>query len=160
VAIALASLPYLMWRLHGTYAPVNIIHTQPQGLLWLTGHLRVVSIGVLWDWLGSGWLLFVFGAAWLWQTGQRGPAGLVLLDTPPAVALVIFNPPMVAWLEPRLGYLLMRMIWMVPLAPALAWMVLELISRIREGDEHREGPRGRLRAIALLACVLFLFAGS
>ena len=152
VTIALAALPYLMWRLHGTYAPVNIIHTQPQGLLSLSDHLRVVSIGVLWDWLGNGWLLFVFGAAWLWRSGKRQPAVLYLITSALAVALVIFNPLLVAWLEPRLGYLLMRMIWMVPLAPAVAWMVLELATQARRGP-------GRPRALALLAGIVFLFLG-
>jgi hypothetical protein len=152
VTIALAALPYLMWRLHGTYAPVNIIHTEPQGLLWLNDHLRVVSIGVLWAWLGNGWLLFVFGAAWLWRAGRREPAVLYLVTTALAVALVIFDPPVVAWLEPRLGYLLMRMIWMVPLAPALAWMVLELAADLRHGP-------GRPRALALLLALVLLFLG-
>ena len=51
---------------------------------------------------------------------RENPAVLYLLTTPLIVALVIFDPPVVALLEPRIGYLLMRMIWMVPLAALLA----------------------------------------
>jgi len=152
LALALAAIPYLLWRMHGAYAPANIIHTEPQGLLYLGGHARVVSIGVLWDWLGNAWILFPLAAPWLWRVGRREPPVLYLLTTALAVALVIFDPPVVALLEPRLGYLLMRMIWMVPLAPLLAWMLSELVAALRRGEE-------RLRAALALAGTLLLLAG-
>lgn len=151
IAIALAAAPYLAWRMRDAYAPVNIIHTQPQGLLWLADGVGIVSIGVLWDWLGNGWLLVPFAAAWLWREGRKQPAVLYLLTTPLAVALVIFDPPAVRLLEPRLGYLLMRMIWMVPMAPLLAWMLPGLVAGLRRRP-------GRLRAALALAGILALFA--
>jgi hypothetical protein len=152
LALALAALPYLLWRMRGAYAPANIIHTEPQGLLYLGEHARVVSIGVLWDWLGNAWILFPLAAGWLWRVGRREPPVLYLLTSALAVALVIFDPPVVALLEPRLGYLLMRMIWMVPLAPLLTWMLIELVVGLRRGE-------GRLRAALALAGTLLLMAG-
>ena len=152
LAIALAALPYLAWRWSQSYAPVNIIHTEPQGLLYFTDHLPIVSYGVLWDWLGNLWVLFPIAAPWLWRAGRGNPAVLYLLTTPLAVALLIFNPLAVRALEPRLGYLLMRMVWLVPLAPLLAWMLPGLASALRRGP-------GRLRAAAALAGILVLHAG-
>jgi len=150
LALGLAGLPYLLWRASQSYGPVNVIHTQTQGLLWLADGLPIVSIGVLWDWLGTAWVLFPLAAFWLWGPGRRNPAVLYLLTTPLVVALVIFDPPVVAVLEPRLGYLLMRMIWMVPLAALLAWMLPGLTRAVRHG------PSRLLPALALAGVLAVL----
>jgi len=146
VPIGLACLPYLLWRAHGSYGPVNVIHTEPQGMLTLWGDVKVVTWGVLWDWMG--WLWVLFPLAWwpLWRYGRSNPAVLYLLTTSLAVALVIFDPPLVRILEPRLGYLLARMVWMVPLAGLLAWLLPGLARRVR-----RERGPGRWLAAAGLA---------
>jgi len=136
LALGLAGLPYLLWRASQSYAPVNVIHTQTQGMLWLTDGVGIVSFGVLWDWLGNLWVLFPLAAAWLWREGRRNAAVLYLLSTPLVVALVIFDPPVVALLEPRLGYLLMRMIWMVPAAALLAWMLPGLVAAVVRGPSR------------------------
>ena len=149
--LGLAGLPYLAWRWSSSYAPNNLIHTQPQGLLLLSDSWPIVSVGMLWTWLGLAWVLFPLAAVWLWRVGRREPAVLYLLTTPAAVALVIFVPPVVAVLEPRLGYLLMRVIWMVPLAGLLAWTLTGLTRAVRRGPE-------RLRGALALAGVLVLCA--
>lgn len=154
LAIGVLGLPYLMWRAHQSYAPANIIHTETQGLLWLGGSLRVVSIGVLWDWMSTLWILFPI--AWLALARRRGdPAALYVLTTSLVVALVIFDPPVVALLEPRLGYLLMRMIWMVPIGALVGWLALALA---RAAAAAAEPPaRRRLLAVSgLVALGLFL----
>jgi hypothetical protein len=153
-ALGLAGLPYLAWRWSASYAPNNIIHTQPQGLLWLTERLPIVSIGVLWDWLGIAWVLFPLAAAWLWQAGRRQPAVLYLLTAPAAVALVIFNPVAVAALQPRLGYLLMRMVWMMPLAGLLAWTLTGLAQGLRHGPRRLPSAFGLAGVLALCASPL------
>ncbi|MGH7731274.1 MAG: hypothetical protein ACRENJ_08500, partial [Candidatus Eiseniibacteriota bacterium] len=151
LALGLAGLPYLLWRASQSYAPVNIIHTQTQGVMWLADGVAIVSIGVLWDWLGNLWVLFPIASPWLWRAGRESPAVLYLLTTPVIVTLVIFDPPVVALLEPRIGYLLMRMIWMVPLAGLLAWMLPGLVSALRRGPS-------RLRPALALAGMLGLLA--
>lgn len=151
LALGLAGLPYLAWRASQSYAPVNIIHTQTQGIMWLADHVPIVSIGVLWDWFGNAWVLFPLAAYWLWREGRHEPAVLYLLTTPIVVTLVIFVPPVVALLEPRLGYLLMRMVWMIPLAALLAWMLPALVTALRRGPF-------RMRAALALAGLLALFA--
>ncbi|HKQ58888.1 MAG TPA: hypothetical protein VJY35_13570 [Candidatus Eisenbacteria bacterium] len=133
ILLGLAALPYLAWRVSQSYGPVNAIHTETQGILWLADGVPVVSIGVLWDWFGNAWLLFPLAALWLWRAGRANPAVLYLLTTPLAVALVIFDPPVVRLLEPRIGYLLMRMVWMAPLAALLAWVLPGLVEALRRG---------------------------
>jgi len=143
VLLGVAALPYLLWRAHVSYAPVNVIHTAPQGLLWIGRSLRIVSIGVLWDWMGILWILVPLAAWALWR--DRGnPAALYVLTTSLAVALLIFDPFAVAVLEPRLGYLLMRMIWMIPIGALIAWLLLTLVTRLR-------GTTGRSRLAPALA---------
>jgi hypothetical protein len=153
LAVGLASLPYLIWRERQSYAPVNIIHTEPQGLLTLFDSQRVVSIGVLWDWMGTSWILFPLLAWSLWRHGRRDPAALYALTTATAVGVVMFVPPVVAVLAPKLGYLLMRMIWMVPLSALVGWTLIALGRAVRA----RAGA-ARLRAAAGLAALLVFLA--
>ena len=148
LTLGLISLPYLLWRVHQSGPPVNIIHTEPQGLLYVTDRIQVVSIGVLWDWMGILWVLFPISWWWLWREGKRDPAALYAFATSIAVALVIFDPPVVALLAPKLGYLLMRLIWMVPVAPLIGWLTLALMRAIRSGA-HRAPAVVALAALGL-----------
>ena len=150
--VAVACLPYLLFRAGQAYAPSNIIHTEPQGLLYLVGRLQVVSIGQLWDWMGWAWVLVPLAWPWLWTRSRSNPAVLFLLTSSVAVALIIYDPLAVAVLQPRLGYLMMRMIWLVPFAAIVAWLLPELVAVLR-------GPgawSGRVGAGALLALSLAL----
>lgn len=148
--LGVATLPWLLWRAHGSYAPANVIHTEPQGLLYLGHSLRVVSPGVLWDWMGLLWVL-VPAAAWGLARDRRDPAALYVLATSALVALTIFDPLAVAVLEPRLGYLLMRMVWMVPIGALVGWLLLTLGPRLALAT-----GRARVTTAALLAGVLLV----
>ena len=150
LACALAAAPYLAWRAHGAYAPVNPIHTEPQGLLTLAHGVRIVTVGALWDWLGPLWLLFPLSLVW-WARAVREPAVLYLLTTTLAVWALMFLPPVVAVLEPRLGYLLMRLPWLLPVGPAAAFVVARAEAAFRA-----RRPLGALVPAALLAVT---FAG-
>lgn len=146
VLIGAACLPYLLWRMHGSYAPNNPIHTEAQGLLWLFGDVRVVTPGVLWEWMSVLWVAVPLAWWPLWKHGRNNPAALYLLAASAAAFVVMFCPPVVTLLQPRLGYLLMRMVWIVPLSGLLAWALPELAVRVRR--------RGRLAALALGGLVL------
>jgi hypothetical protein len=150
IACALAAAPYVAWRAHGAYAPVNIIHTESQGLLTLARGVRIVSVGALWDWLGPLWLLFPLSLVW-WVRAVREPAVLYLLTTTLAVWALMFLPPVVALLEPRLGYLLMRLPWLLPAGPAAAFLVARAWTAWRGGH--------RVAALAPAALVALVFAG-
>ena len=150
LACALVAAPYVAWRAHGAYAPVNPIHTEPQGLLALARGVRIVSVGAVWDWLGPLWLLFPFSLVW-WTRAVREPAVLYLLTSTLAVGVLMFVPPVVALLEPRLGYLLMRLPWLLPVGPAAAFLVARARSAWRGGH--------RLAAVAPAALLAVAFAG-
>jgi hypothetical protein len=150
-AMGAAALPYLAWRASQAYAPRNVIHTEPQGLLWLTDRLSIVSPGVLWTWLGGFMVLFPLCWPALWRAGRNQPAALYLFASSLAVLLVAFNPLAVAVLQPFLGYLLMRMVWLAFLPGFLGWLLLELAARWRAGARP-----ARLRAAAALSGVLVL----
>lgn len=144
-----AAAPFLAWRALGAYAPGNIIHTEPQGLLELGGGWRTVSPGVLWDWMGLAWL--VFPASMLAQARHawRTPV-LVLLTTWVAVAGVLFFPPVVALLQPKLGYLLMRFVWILPLSAAIAFALDTALTALRGGWRARVSGVLALAGLGLL----------
>ncbi|MEQ1834369.1 MAG: hypothetical protein ABL977_15075, partial [Candidatus Eisenbacteria bacterium] len=126
-------LPYLAWRAHGSYAPNNIIHTEPQGLLELAPGLTIVSVGAVWDWLGPTFVLFPL--SWLaWWRARHTPAALYLFTTTTAVAGLMFLPPVVTLLLPRLGYLLMRLPWLLPSSAAVAFLLVLAHTAWRSGQ--------------------------
>lgn len=153
LAIGLACAPWLLVRAMQSHGARNIIHTEPQGLLWLADHIQVVALWVLWTWMGIAWLVIPPSWPALWREGARRPAALFLFSTSLGVALVIFNPIAVAVLSPRIGYLLMRIVWMVPLAGILGWMVSGLVLALRS-----PGAAGRARAAVGLLGVLAVTA--
>jgi hypothetical protein len=142
-----------LWQVLRTPHSHNVIHTESQGLLTLWDHVRVVSPGVLWSWMGAAWLLFPVLAWRLWREGRGNPAVLWLLATASAVAITLFVPPVVALLEPHLGYLLMRVVWITPLAGLVGWALPHLWRTV--GDAR---GAARLRAAALLGVTLLLLA--
>ncbi|MCC6651013.1 MAG: hypothetical protein IT348_07690, partial [Candidatus Eisenbacteria bacterium] len=150
LALGLSCLPYLLWRARLSYAPSNVIHTEPQGLLTLWDGATVVSFGVLWDWLGMAWLLFPL-SWWAWGRAAARPAVLYLLTTSVAAATIMFFPPLVGLLQPKLGYLLMRFVWLLPLPAALAFAFTELWALLRRPD-----ARSRVTGALGLAGVVFL----
>lgn len=137
------ALPYLLWRAQQSYAPSNIIHTEPQGLLELAPGAIVVSYGVLWDWLGPAWVLFPCSLVAWWAARGR-TAALYLSGVTIAVFALLFVPPVVAVLQPRLGYLLMRFPWLLPTSAAVAFMVVVA----------RDAWRARRRGVAIAASAL------
>ena len=138
---ALAALPYVVYRASHAYAPANPIHTEPQGLLELAPGVMVVSFGALWDWMGPVWILFPCSLV-LWARAAAAPAALYLLTSTLAVFALMFLPPVVALLEPRLGYLLMRFPWLLPSSAAVAFLVLHA------RDAWRAGRRMAAAAVA------------
>lgn len=148
LAGAAVALPYLLWRAGQAYAPNNVIHTEPQGLLELAPGAVIVSYGVLWDWLGPLWVLFPASLIAWWRAAVR-PAALYLATTTSVVFLLLFVPPVVAVLEPRLGYLLMRFPWLLPASAATAYAVVALRDAWRQGRRVVAVAWGVLLVIAL-----------
>jgi len=145
LAIAALALPFVLWRASSAYAPVNPIHTETQGLLYLGGPWAVVSLGVLWTTLGWMWFVLPFAGIPLWRHGRNDASALLVLATSLAVLLLAFDPLAVRVLEPRIGYLLMRLVWLIPLPVFFAWALPRLVRGVR-------GP-GALAAAGALAVI-------
>jgi hypothetical protein len=145
-----ACLPYLLWRAHGAYAPVNPVHTQPQGLFFLTDRLFTVNPGTFWEWFGWGALLFPV-SLWAWARASARTPVLYLLTTTLAVFAIMLFPPLTMALEPKLGYLLMRFVWVLPLFAAVAFALDALVRRAAAGPAV-----ARLPGLAGLAALAFL----
>lgn len=146
----LAALPYLGWRALHAYAPVNIIHTQRQGLLEILPGVTIVSFGTLWEWLGPAGVLFPL-SLFAWSRASRDPAALYLLTTTLAVLLLMFFPPLVAILEPHLGYLLMRLPWLLPVSAAAAFLVAHARDAWSLGQRISALTAGAIVAVGLAA---------
>jgi hypothetical protein len=145
-----AALPFLLWRLQQAYSPENVIHTEPQGLLYLSGMWRVASPGFLWTTFSWGWVLFPLLWIPLWKWSRREPVALWILAATFTAAMLAYNPLVVGLIEPRVGYLIPRFLWFVPLAVLLAWALPRLWPPALRGP-----ARGRaLVALAAIAVAL------
>lgn len=153
LALGVPCLPYLLWRAQGAYAPSNVIHTEPQGLMFVAGRAFVVDPSVLWNWFGTGWLLFPL-SWWAWARGAAKPAVLFLLTTTLAVFGLLFVPPVVMALQPKLGYLTMRFVWLMPLAGAYAFAVPALVKGVLHGPQRVLASLGVAGLVLLSAPVL------
>jgi hypothetical protein len=151
LALGAACLPYLLWRAIGAYAPTNPVHTEPQGLFYLADGVFTVNPGTFWEWLGFGAYLFPL-SMWAWAKGASRTAVLYLLTTSLAVFAIMLFPPVTMALQPRLGYLLMRFTWLLPLPAALAFAVRALLPMAARGP-----AASRLAGIAGLAGLALLF---
>ena len=150
LALGAACLPYLLWRALGAYAPSNPVHTEAQGLFYLADGVFTVNPGVFWEWLGFGAYLFPL-SWWAWAKGASRTAVLYLLTTSLAVFAIMLLPPVTMALQPKLGYLLMRFTWLLPLPAALAFAVQALLPAAARGPAVP-----RLAGLAGLAGVVLL----
>ncbi|HTM56823.1 MAG TPA: hypothetical protein VL123_00245 [Candidatus Udaeobacter sp.] len=171
LAAGAAMAPFALWQVLRTPHAANPIHTEPQGLLTLWDHVRVVSPGVLWDWMGMAWLLIPLLVPRVWRVAMGGSpaagpdpeggdrdggrtAALTVITTLAAVAAILFLPLVVAALEKPIGYLLMRVVWMTPLAALVACAIPRLID-----DLKRPVTRlGRAGAATVLIAIAFILA--
>ncbi len=151
LAMGAAVLPFTLWQVLRAPPPVNPIHIEPQGLMGLWDGVRVVSPDVLWEWMGFAWLSFPLLAVLLWREGRSSVAVLSLLTSALGAAVLMFVPPIVSLLQPRMGYLLMRVVWIAPLSGLMGWAIPKLTR-----DAFRRPSASRLRAALLLGITLLL----
>ncbi len=143
--------PYLATRAHEAYGPQNVIHTEPQGLLYLTPELFTVDPRAMWGWNGMWLLVALIAVPWFWRKGRAWSGSLYLAAVTPVVLLIMLNPFLMPLLEPRLGYLTMRLIWIAPVIPAVATVVTALAeTTLRERGAARARAGLALGALALL----------
>ncbi|MEO6462239.1 MAG: hypothetical protein ABIP29_04125, partial [Candidatus Eisenbacteria bacterium] len=148
-ALAVQALPYLVFRAGQSYGPQNEIHTEPQGLFYLTDRLFTVDPQALWSWNGLGLVVALAAAPWLWSRRHEWSGAIYLALVPWTVVGIILNPLLLPLAHEKLGYLTMRLIWIVPVIPILATVITAL---------GRTAVRGAGRGRALATAGLAAFA--
>ena len=150
--LALPAVPYLVDRASQAYGPQNAIHTEPQGLFFLAPGLFTVDPQPLWSWNGFGLVVALAAAPWFWSRRRESFGAIYLALVPWAVVAIVLNPLVLPLAHAKLGYLTMRLIWIVPVVPIVATVVTALGACAVRGT-------GRARAAAaagLAACALWL----
>jgi hypothetical protein len=140
-ALAVLALPYLLFRAAQSYGPQNEIHTEPQGLFLLGERLFTVDPQAVWGWTGASLLVALLAAPWFWRRRHESTGAIYLALVPWAVVGIVLNPFLLPLVHGKLGYLTMRLIWIVPVVPILATVVTAL------GEKALRGP-GPARARA------------
>lgn len=127
-------LPYLLFRSAQSYGPQNEIHTEPQGLFFLSDRLFTVDPQALWSWNGFGLVIALLAAPWLWSRRHTSTGAIYLALVPWAVVGIVLNPFVLPLAHARLGYLTMRLIWIVPVIPILATIITTLGEKAVRGS--------------------------
>ena len=119
-ALALVCAPYLAQRYVQAYSPADPIHLETQGLLFWSGEsFYTVTTWGLSEWLGLPLLGLFAALPLLWQHRAFGLGPIYLSAVPVAVYFVIANPLLLPLAHSVGGYLVLRLVWCVPLAAAL-----------------------------------------
>ncbi len=146
--LAVPGLPYLGFRAAQAYGPQNEIHTEPQGLFYLSERLFTVDPQALWSWNGLGLVAALLAAPWFWSRRHDSTGAIYLALVPWLVVGIVLNPFVLPLAHAKLGYLTMRLIWIVPVIPILATIVTAL------GEVAVRGL-GRTRAGAWAGLAMF-----
>jgi hypothetical protein len=132
-AVLAGCLPPLAWRMIFAYAPLNPIHTHPQGLLFVTGKLFTILPVQWWRFLSALGFGAVLVSLFLWKRARRDDAVLYMAALSLVPILIVANPLIVPLLQPFLGYLVDRLVQTVPflvvIAYAAGWMGRRLLTR-------------------------------
>ncbi len=149
--LALAG-PYLAFRARQSYGPQNAIHTEPQGLLYLSRHLFTVDPQAMWVWHGAWLVVALVAVPWFWSRRKESTGAVYLALVTPFVLLIVLNPFILPLVQAKLGYLTMRLIWIAPVIPAVAIV----ITALGEGVVRGRGARRRWASVGLAGCGLLL----
>jgi hypothetical protein len=148
--LAAPALPYLLFRAGQSYGPQNVIHTEPQGLFFLADRLFTVDPQALWSWNGLGLVLVLAAAPWFWSRRHDSTGAIYLALVPWTVIGVVMNPLLLPLAHAKLGYLVSRLVWIVPVVPGLATIVVALgKTAVRGAGRRRAAAAAALAVIGL-----------
>jgi hypothetical protein len=119
-----ATLPFLVGRLLTTYAILNPIFDQPQGLLHLGGAWTAMHPGEVLRTLGLPGLCAAGMSLLFWKRCRSMRGAAVLLSTTLLPLLIVVLPPTLMLLEHFHAHsLTFRLLLIVPTSTVLAWVV-------------------------------------
>jgi len=147
-ALAIASLPVFVARLVQTYCPVNPLHTEAAEVFYLTDFFTLHAPGpMLARFSGAALVLALVSIVWA-RPRRRGDIRTAIVAAmtwgPPLVSL---NPIAGALLQPKIGYLFVRFLGIIPY-PIVAALLIDAVRR------HARRPALRAAGFALLAALV------
>jgi hypothetical protein len=153
-AAGLACAPYALLRLAEGGRALDPIHTEPQGLLYWWGHgAFTVDPRAVAAWLGWPGLGLVIALPVLWRRRHEGLGPTALVAATVLALGIVLDPLALPPAYAALGYLVVRLVWCVPLAAGLA---VALVYSARALTGPAAPATRRLAALALAAVVLTL----
>lgn len=154
-ALALACLPYALYRMAlagGTHDP---LHTEAQGLLYWWGQSAFTvdprQVAAIWGWPA---LALLCALPLVWRRRHEG-LGPVYLAAATVLALgIALNPFVLPLAQGVVGYLVFRFLSCVPLVPALA---VAAVLGVRAFSRPASPVSRKLAALALVGLVIGLW---
>ncbi len=138
----------LLVRLVRTYAPINPLHTNVSEVFYLTDRLSLHALGPMFTKFSATAIgLAALSVFWLVRRPVRSPQRLALAGLAWAPLLVSLNPIAGGLLQPKIGYLFVRFLGIVPY-PVIAGALV--------ADAWRARWRGWERALVLVAVLVVL----
>jgi len=130
-AIVLINIPYLALRYIRDYAPNNAIHTQVQGVLYLTEKLYILNPLEFVKATGPLGILSLVALLVLLRKSKNDKHLRLLLFALIAVYFLLFNPLWFPFLFKKMSYLLIRFEFAVPSMIVCAYLLRELWAKLR-----------------------------
>ncbi len=152
-AAILPNVPYLLLRYLRDYAPNNPIHTQVQGVLFLTKNLYVMNPLTFFGAAGPLGALALVGVFVLWKRIRVERIPRLLFLGIAAVYLLLFVPLWYPFLLEKMSYLLLRFEFAVPSMIVCAYLLGELWKKLRGRNPGLVSARA---AVGIAAAAILL----
>lgn len=153
--IMLVNAPYLVLRYIRDYAPGNPLHTQVQGVLFLTEKLYVLNPLVFVEAAGPLGILSLCALFVLWRKSRADEHLRFLLCGLIAICALLFNPLWFPYLLKRMTYLLIRFEFAVPSVIVCAYLFRELWTKMRRRNSELSPLSAVIGFVAAAALIVF-----
>jgi hypothetical protein len=153
--IILVNAPYLVLRYIRDYAPGNPLHTELQGVLFLTEKLYILNPLVFGEAAGPLGILSLCALFVLWRRSRTDERLRLLLCGSIAIYALLFNPLWFPYLFKRMTYLLIRFEFAVPSMIVCAYLFRELWTKMRRRNSELSSPAAVIGFMAAAAFLVF-----
>lgn len=145
-------VPAATAKLFMSYAPANPIQLQNQNLLYITDSLYTVNPMWVYSWLGIPGGLAVILGVWLALKKEKTPGEIYMAGAALVPVFIVLNPLLVPLGYSVIGYLVERVVWIVPYPYVLALSLVAAVGRLRSntGVAYRIGA-GAVALIVVIA---------
>jgi hypothetical protein len=158
LASVAACAPYLWLRWKEAYAPADPVHLEPQGLLyWWQESFFTVSPWPVWEWLWWPGIALILCLPFLWHKRSVGVGPVFLVSITVLVLAVILNPLLLPLAHQTLGYLVMRLVWCIPLVTGLAAAIVFALQSLE--SPATPGIRQRAGFVLVVICLSLIPPG-